>query len=323
MTIAERLCTALLACAFALSVHAQESYPSRPIRIIVPTSPGGGSDTGARLIATELTKRWGRSLVAENRPGAGTILGSEVVAKSPPDGYTLLMSPSTLATNAASYKKMPYDAIKDFAPITQILYVPNLIMSHPSLPARSIKELIAFARTRPGEILYASAGHGTNPHLTMELLASMAKIKFVHIPYKGSGPGFVDTIAGRVALTASSSMTAVLPHIRSGRMRALGVTSAQRAELLPDVPTVAESGLPGYESVQWSGLLAPAGTPREILAKLHKEVVAIVGEPEHRARLKSENFELVAGSSEEFATLIKSEIVKWAKVAKLAGIELE
>jgi len=323
MTIAERLCKALLVCAFVLPVHAQDNYPSRPIRIVVPTSPGGGSDTSARLIAGELTKRWGRSVVVENRPGAGTILGAEIVAKSPPDGYTLLMNPSTLATNAASYKKMPYDAVRDFAPITQILYVPNLIMSHPSLPARSIKELIAFARTRPGEILYASAGHGTNPHLTMELFASMAKLKFVHVPYKGSGPGFVDTIAGRVALTASSSMTAVLPHIRSGRMRALGVTSLQRIELLPDVPTVAESGLPGYESVQWSGLFAPAGTPKEILAKLHKDVVAIVREPEHRQRLKSENFEVVASSPEEFATLIKFEIVKWARVAKLAGIELE
>lgn len=313
----------LLTCAVSGAEAAEASYPSRPIRIIVPTAPGGGSDIGARLIAQELLKRWGRPVVVETRPGAGTIIGSEIVAKAPPDGYTLLMSPSTLATNPASYKKMPYDALRDFAPITQTLFVANLIVIHPSLPAKSVKEFIAFARARPGEILYASAGHGTNPHLAIELFASMAKIRMVHVPYKGSLPGIVDLLAGRVALTATSSMSNLIPHVRTGRMRPLGVTAATRTQALPDVPTVAEAGLPGYEAVQWSGLLAPAGTPREIISTLHKEVVAILHTPEARERLANIGTEVVGSSPEEFAAFMKTETVKWAKVAKAAGIQPE
>jgi len=242
---------------------------------------------------------------------------------APPDGYTLLMSPSTLATNPASYKKMLYDALRDFAPITQTLFVANLIVIHPSLPAKSVKEFIAFARARPGEILYASAGHGTNPHLTIELFASMAKIRMVHVPYKGSLPGVVDLLAGRVALTATSSMSNLIPHVRTGRMRPLGVTAATRTPALPDVPTVAEAGLPGYEAVQWSGLLAPAGTPREIISTLHKEVVAILHTPEARERLANIGTEVVGSSPEEFAAFMKTETVKWARVAKAAGIQPE
>ncbi len=305
------------------SALAQENYPSRPIRIIVPTAPGGPSDLGSRLIGEELTKRWGRPVVVETRPGAGTIVGSEMVAKAAPDGYTLLMSPSTLATNPASYKKMPYNALRDFAPITQTLFVPNLIVIHPAVPAKNLKEFIAFARARPGEILYASAGHGTNPHLTIELLASMAKIRMTHIPYKGSLPGIVDLLAGRVMLTASSSMSNIVPHVQSGKMRALGVTTSARIASLPDIPTVAEAGVPGYESVQWSGLLAPAGTRREIIAMLHKEAVAILTTPEGRDRLAKIGTEVVASSPEEFAAFIKSETVKWAQVARAAGIEPE
>src|SRR5918999_723516 len=268
----------------AYPAHAQDAYPSKAIRIIVPTAPGGPSDHGSRLIAEELNKRWGRPVVVETRPGAGTIVGSEIVAKAAPDGYTLLMSPSTLATNPTAYKKMPYDALRDFAPITQTLFVPNLIVIHPSLPARTVKEFVAFARARPGEVMYASAGVGTNPHLTIELFAAMAMISMLHVPYKGSLPGIVDLIAGRVALTASSSMANIVPHVQSGRLRPLGVTTSKRVGTLPDVPTIAEAGLPGYESVQWSGLLAPAGTPREIIAMLHKEAAAIVTSPEGKAR---------------------------------------
>jgi tripartite-type tricarboxylate transporter receptor subunit TctC len=311
------LAASLMPAAFA------QGYPNRPIRIIVPTAPGGPSDIGSRLIAEELTKRWGRPVVVETRPGAGTIVGSEIVAKAPPDGYTLLMSPSTLATNPASYKKMPYNALRDFAPITQTLFVPNLIVIHPSLPAKSLKEFIAFARARPGEILYASAGHGTNPHLTIELFASMAQIRMVHVPYKGSLPGIVDLLAGRVALSATASMANLIPHVRSGRLRALGVTTAKRTQALPDTPTIAEAGLPGYESVQWSGLLAPAGTPREIVTALHKEVIAILHTPEARERLAGIGTEMVGSTPEEFAAFIKSETAKWAKVAKAAGIEPE
>ena len=301
----------------------QADYPSRPVRIIVPTAPGGGSDSGARVIAQELTRRWGKPVVVENRAGAGTIIGSEIVAKATPDGYTLLSAPGAIATNPVSYKKMPYDAIQDFAPITQMLYVPNLIAIHPSLPVKNVAEMIAFAKARPGQILYASAGYGTNPHLTMELFATMAGIRLVHVAYKGSPPGIVDLLGGRVAMIATSSMTIMLPHIRSGRLRALGVTSAVRLSSLPDIPTIAEGGLPGYEAVQWAGLLAPAGTPRDIVATLSRESAAILRTPETKKRLAVEGFEVVGSSPDEFAGFLKAEIVKWTKVAKSAGIQAE
>ncbi len=305
------------------SALAQDTYPAKPIRIIIPTAPGGTTDTSGRIIAQELTKKWGKPVVAENRAGAGTIVGSEIVAKAAPDGYTLLVTPSTLAINSATYKKMPYDGIRDFAPITQTLFVPNLIVVHPSLPARSIKELIAFAKARPGEIVYGSAGHGTNPHLTTELFTSMAGIRLLHVPYKGSLPGIVDLLGGRLALMSTSSWSIILPNVRSGKLRALGVTSSTRASVVPDVPTVAEAGVPGYESVQWSGLLAPAGTPREIIALLHKEVVAILRAPEAKERLAAESAELVLSTPEEFSKFIRSETTKWSKVARAAGIQPE
>jgi tripartite-type tricarboxylate transporter receptor subunit TctC len=305
-----------------LHAFSQDAYPTRPIRIIVPSAPGGTSDTSSRILAQELPKRWGKPVVVENRPGAGTIVGSEIVAKSPPDGYTLLASPSTLAINPASYKKMPYDGIRDFAPITQTLFVPNIIVSHPSLPAKTIKELIAFAKARPGEVLYGSAGHGTNPHLTIELLSSMTHVKLAHVPYKGTLPGVTDLLGGRLALMASSSWSIMIPHVKNGRLRALGVTSSKRTSVMPDVPTVAES-VPGYESVQWSGFLAPAGTPREIITALHREITAIVKSPEARERLASETAEVVASTPEEFAQFIKAETSKWAKVAKAAGVQPE
>jgi tripartite-type tricarboxylate transporter receptor subunit TctC len=318
------LCGALLVLAAALpSAWAQDSYPSRLVRIIVPTAPGGPSDVSARIIAQELTKRWGRQVVVDIRPGAGTIIGSEIVARAPPDGYTLLVSPSTLAINPASYKKMPYDALRDFAPITHTLIVPNLVVMHPSLPAKSVKDVIALAKARPGEILYGSSGHGTNPHLTIELFASMARIRLLHVPYKGTAPGLVDLLAGRVALMATASMALLIPHVQTGKLRALGVTTAHRIRALPDVPTIAEAGLPGYESVQWSGLLAPAGTPRQIIALLHQEAVSILRAPEARERLANDGAEVVGTSPAEFAAFLRAETVKWAKVAKLAGIQPE
>jgi tripartite-type tricarboxylate transporter receptor subunit TctC len=318
------LLAALLAAAVPQpDARAQDAYPSRPIRIIVPTAPGGPSDISARLIAQELGRRWGRPVVVEIRAGAGTIIGSEIVAKAPPDGYTLLVSPSTLAINPATYKKMPYDALRDFAPISQLYFVASLIVMHPSLPAKSVKEVIALAQARPGEILYSSSGHGTNPHLTIELFASMAKIRLLHVPYKGTAPGLVDLLGGRVAMMATSSMSLLVPHVRAGRLRALGITTAARSRALPDIPTIAEAGVPGYEAVQWSGLLAPAGTPREIIARLHKETVAILRTPEATERLAGDSAEVVASSPEEFAAFIRAETVKWAKVAKAAGIQPE
>jgi len=316
----------ILAAAVALTAVSppapgQGNYPGRVIRVIVPTSPGGANDTIARLIAQGLTERLGRQVVVENRPGAGTTIGGDFVARSSPDGHTLLMGLSTLATNAATYKKMPYDALRDFAPITQAVFTPNLLIVHPSLPAKSVKELIALARARPGEILYASSGHGTNPHLSLELFCSMARIRMVHVPYKSSIPGMIDLLAGEVALL-SSPMLQAIPYVRAGRLRALGVTSAKRVATAPDISTIAE-GLPGYESVQWYGLLAPAKTPLEIIARLHREVVAILRAPEARERFAADGAELVANSPDEFAALLKAETVKWARVAKAAGITPE
>ena len=303
--------------------HAQDVYPNRPIRIVVPTAPGGPSDVGARLIAAELTKRWGRQVVVDIRPGAGTIIGTDLVAKSTPDGYTLLMSPSTLAITPATYKKLPYDVLRDFAPITQTHYVPNLISVHPSMPAKNIRELIAFAKARPNEILYASSGHGTNPHLVIELLAHMAQIKLMHIPYKGTLPGLIETIAGRTALIATSSMQLVLPNARAGKLRILAISSATRVPSLPEIPAVAESGLPGYEAVQWTAMMVPAATPADILGRLQKEIVSVLRMNEIREKLAVDGAEIVASSPEEFSLFLRNETVKWAAVVKAAGIAQE
>lgn len=302
---------------------AADDYPSRVIRIIAPTAPGGGTSISARLIAEEMAKRAGRQVaVVDNRPGAGTRIGSDIVAKARPDGYTLLMTPSTLATNPTGFKNMPYDGLRDFAPITLVLSVPNLIIVHPSLPAKSLKAFIALAKARPGEILYGSAGYATNPHLTMALLMSMAKIRMTHVSYQGGAPSITAVLVGEVAITTSSSMSLLIPHLRAGRLRALGVTSTTRSPVLPDVPTIAEAGLPGYESIQWAGLLAPAGTPRAIIEKLHQEVVSILHTPAVSERLaRLGNDVTTSATPEAFFAFIKAETVKWAKVAKAAGIQ--
>ena len=309
-----------LAAAFLLAgaAFAQTNYPLKPVRIIVPTATGGPGDGIARLIAQGLTERLGKQVVVENRTGAGTMIGSELVAKAPADGHTLLIGLSTLATNPTAYKRVPYDAVKDFAPVTQVLSMANLMVSHPTLPARNVRELIALARARPGEILYGSSGIGTNPHLTIELFSNMAGIKFTHVPYKSS-TSIIDLVAGQIALSSSPLLLA-LPHARAGRLRMLGVTSATRVATAPDIPTISESGLPGFDSVQWYGLLAPASTPRDIIERLHREVVAILRAPEVRTRLSGEGADIVAGTPDEFAALLRREIEKWARVAKAAGI---
>ena len=298
------------------------AYPNRPIRIIVPTAPGGPPDVVARMVAQEFSTRWGRPAVVENRAGAGTVIGTEIVAKAPADGYTLLMSPGTLATNPASYKKMPYDALRDLAPITQTHWVPNLFLIHPSFPAKSVKEFIAFAKARPGEILYGSAGHGTNPHLATELFASMAKVKLTHVPYKGAPPVIIDLVAGRVVMAMSSTLGLIMPHVRNGRLRALAVSSATRSKALPDVPTIAET-LPSYHDVQWAAFMAPAGTPAEIIDRLQKEIVSILRMPESRERLAVDAAEVVGSTPDEFGAFLRAETMKWLKLAKAAGIEPE
>jgi tripartite-type tricarboxylate transporter receptor subunit TctC len=302
--------------------HAQTAYPTRPVRLVVPSSPGGGTDISARILAPQLTQFLGQQVVVENRPGAGTMIGGEVVARAAPDGYTLLMGISTLAINPAMYKKVTYDAIKDLAPISQAVSLSNVLVIHPSLPSRNLKEFIAFAKARSGQINFASAGVGTSPHLSMELFLVMANLKMLHVPYKGSGPGVTDLIAGHVPVMMPNMLSAQA-HIKSGRVRALGVTGTKRAPGADDIPTIAEAGLPGYEAVQWYGVLAPAATPRDIITRLHTGVVRALQNPDVRQRLLNDGAEPVGSSPEEFAAYLRSETTKWAKVIKAAGIQPE
>ena len=297
-------------------------YPVKPLRIVAPSGPGSAADTLARTIAPPLSERLGQPVIVDTRPGAGSILGSELVAKSPPDGYTLGIAVPALAINLSIVRNMPYDALRDFATITLGIKQPNVFSVHPSLPAKSVKELIALARVRPGELPYASAGVGAISHLTIELFLLMTNTRMLHVPYKGPTGGLIDLMAGRVVLMGTGAI-ATIPHLRSGRLRALAVTSATRTSVLPDVPTIAESGVPGYEAVGWFGVMAPAGTPKEIIVRLHSEIVAVLNQPEARERLKADGADVVADTPEEFSDYMKAEAVKWAKVVKAAGIRLE
>src|SRR5690349_7374116 len=299
-----------------------QGYPAKPVRVVVPSSPGGGTDIIARIVAPELSKRLGQQFVIDNRPGAGTMIGIEIVAKSPADGYVLLMTPSTLAINSALYKKVPYDPVHDFAPITELISSPSIIVVHPSVPAKTTKELVALARSRPGQMNYASAGAGTYPHRTMELFQWMAKIKMVHTPYKGTGPAMIDMLAGNTAVMAGTILS-VMPQVRAGRLRALGISSEKRSPIAPEIPTVSEAGLPGFEAVQWYGFLAPAKTPREIVTRLHTETARILQQPETRERFAADGADPVGNTPEEFARFVHDELVKWAKVARGAGIQPE
>jgi tripartite-type tricarboxylate transporter receptor subunit TctC len=312
----------LLSAAMLVAASAHAQYPSRPVRMVVPSSPGGGTDIIARIVAPRLTERLGQQIVVENRPGAGTMIGGEVVAKAPPDGYTLLMGVSTLATNPVIYKKVPYNATTDFAPITLVLSAPNILVVHPSLPVKTVKELIWFAQARPGELNFGSAGLGTNPHLSMELFLSMAGLKMVHVPYKGSAPAMIDLLSGQVVTMAATMLTG-MPHVRSGRLRALGLTGLTRNAAAPGVPTIAEAGVPGYEAVQWYGLLSPVQTPKDVVARLNREMTAILQLSEVRERFAADGGDAVPTTPEEFGRYIRSETEKWARVAKAAGIRPE
>ncbi len=315
--------TALLLLTLVCSgAAAQTGYPAKPVRFIVPSAAGGGTDIIARALAQKLSESLGQQFVVDNRPGAGQMIGIEMAAKSPADGHTILMAASTLAINPIMYRKLSYDPLRDFAPITQAASLANVLVVHPSLPVKSVAELIAYAKQRPGQLNFASAGVGTSPQMSIELFKSMAGIDMVHIPYKGTSPGVVDLLAGQVSVMAPNLLTA-LPHIKAGKLRALAVTSAKRSEGLPEVPTIAESGLPGYDSTQWYGVLAPAGTSRGIVARLHGEIVRALRAPEVMQRLAADGAEPVGSSPEEFAAFIKSEIDKWARVASAAGIRAE
>ena len=319
---AVRIVIAALLAFIASAAHAQAQYPVRTVRIIVPTSPPGGADVVARSVAPGLSERLGQQVIVDNRAGASTMIGHEMAAKAPPDGYTLVMGISTLAINPATFKHVPYDALRDFAPITQAAIQTLVLATHPSFPARNVKELIAIAKARPGDVSFSSPGFGTNPEMGMELFLYLTGTRMLHVPYRGGGESILALVAGHVSVTVAS-MLGTMPHVRSGKLRALGVTSSKRVATASDVPTVAEGGVPGYESLQWYGLLAPTGTPKEIIARLNREAVAVLRNPEIMTRLANDGTEIVAGTPEEFGAYIRAETDKWAKVVKAAGIKPE
>jgi len=298
-------------------------YPERPVRLIVPSPPGGGTDTSARMITPKLGEVLGQQIVIDNRGGASGNIGAEAASRAAPDGYTLLATIASHTSNPFLMKKVSFSLERDFAPVSLTVVVPNVLISHPSLPTRNLKELIAFARARPGQLNYASAGVGSIPHLMMELFIGMGRLKMVHVPYKGAGPGLSDVIAGHAPLMAANILS-TLPHVRAGRVRAYGVTSARRAAAASDIPTIAEAGLPGYEAVQWFGLLAPAGTPREIISRLHAAVVRTLEDGTVKKRFTDGGADpRPSATPEAFGEFIRAESRKWEKVIKAAGIKPE
>ena len=319
------LAAAALAAALAVTpAFAQApAYPTKPIRIVVPFPPGGATDILARAVAQHLTEVWGQSVIVDNRPGAGGNIGAELVAKATPDGYTLLMGTvGTHAINASLYSKMPYDHVKDFAPIILVAAVPNVLEVNPALPVNSVTELIAYAKANPGKLNFASSGNGTSIHLSGELFKVMAGVDMTHVPYKGSAPALQDLIAGQVQLMFDN-LPPSLPQIKAGKLRALAVTSATRAPALPDVPTVAEAGLPGFEASSWFGVLAPAGTPPAIVAKLNAEIARWLATPEAKEKLLAQGANAAGGAPDDFARHIASETTKWAKVVKASGAKVD
>jgi tripartite-type tricarboxylate transporter receptor subunit TctC len=313
---------ALLLAALSAAAHA-DVYPSRPIRFVVAFPPGGGTDIIARSIAQKLGERWSQQVLVDNRPGAGGNIGTDIVAKSAPDGYTLLMgSAGPLAINASLFASLPFDPQRDLAPVTLAASTPNVLVVHPSLKAATVKELIALAKTEPGRINFASSGFGTPAQLAGELFNTMAGVKLVHVPYKGASPALADLLGGQVQLMFST-MPPALPHMKEGRLRALAVTSLKRSPAAPELPTVDEAALPGFEANTWHGVVLPAGAPAEIIARLNREIVAILHLPEVVGRLESQGAEPVGSTPEEFAAYIRSETVKWAKVVRESGAKAE
>ena len=303
-------------------LHAQ-SYPSRPLRAIVPIAPGGGTDTTGRLVLTRLGEVLGQQIVVDNRAGGGGTIGAMIAAKAAPDGYTFLFgSIATHAVNPAMYKKLPYDHIRDFTPVARIGTVPNVLVVHPALPVKTVAELLSHARANPGKINYGSAGIGSPPHLSMELLKSMTGVNIVHIPYKGAGPALAELLGGQTQVMCTS-LAGQLPHIRAGRVRALAVTTARRNAQVPNVPTMIEAGVPGYEVTIWYAVFFPAGAPKAIVARLNSELVKIVNSPDMKERLAQIGVDPAPSTPEELAAFVKAETAKYTKVAQDAGIKLE
>ena len=307
----------------ACAAQTAAGYPTKPIRLVVPFAPGGSTDIVARLIAQKLTEQWGKQVVVDNRSGANGAIGMEIVARAPADGHTLVLGYiANLGTGPALNPKLPYDAIHDFAPISHIVSAPSIAVIHPSVAAKNLQEVIALARAKPSAISFGTAAVGSIGHLTGELLNHLAGVTMQHVPYKGGGQAVIDVLAGQIPMVIIG-MTAVTPHVRSGRLRPLATTGAKRSFAFPDVPTVAEQGFPGFSADAWYGILSTAGTPRPIIDKLHGEVVRIMKLPEAKDRMANVGFEIVGSTPEEFAKLIREEIPKWTKIVREAGIRAE
>ncbi len=319
MRIPAMACGVLVLALAAPAAHAQD-YPSRPIRIVVPAAPGGSSDILARLMGGKLHERLGQPVVVENRAGAGQMIGADIVAKSAPDGHTILLPTVTYTTSAATQPKLPFDPVNDLTGITMIGEGPFLLAVHPSLPVKSVKELIAVGRAKPGKLNYGSAGTGSIIHLITEVFAASVQIKLVHVPYKGIAPAVIDTVGGHVPMLMAS-LPSVLPQVKAGRLRALGVTTAQRSRFVPELPTIAEAGVPGYEARQWWGVSAPGKTPRPVIARLNSEIIKILAAEDVKSRLADEGAEPVTTTPEAFGAIVKSDIAKWSKVVKELNIK--
>lgn len=291
------------------------AFPTRPVRFIVPYAPGGGADTLARGVAIPLAEILGHSVVIDNRGGGGTLLGSEIAAKAPPDGHTIIMLTSTHAVVSSLYKKLPYDPIKDFSPVVRVASAPNILVVHPSLGVTNVKELVALAKSRPGQLVFASSGNGGGSHLAMELFCSVAQIQLIHVPYKGTGPATIDLLSGQAKLMFGG-LIGTLPHVKSGRLKTLAISSTHRSSLLPDVRTVAESGYPGFEAATWYGVAAPARTPVPIINKLNQAIRQSLQDPRLSQRITSQGADPAPNSPAEFAAYIKSEVAKWGKVVR-------
>jgi tripartite-type tricarboxylate transporter receptor subunit TctC len=323
-TTSSKVCAVVvLACACAAAQAAEQQFPVKPVRMISPYAAGGGSDTLARILAQKLYESWGQPVIVENRPGGGGILGAETVAHATADGYTYLVTPSAVLTiNPHIYSKLRYDTFKDFAPVTMATNSPYYLVVHPKIPVSTVKELIAYAKANPGKLNYSSSGSGSSTHLAGVLFGNMAGVDIVHIPYKGAAPAIVDLLAGNVQLRFGS-VVPVLPHVRSGRLRGLAISSAKRYGPLPDVPTIAESGLPGYKVESFYAVVAPAGTPKAIIAKLNAELVRSLKTPEVAAHMAADGAEVIASSPDELAKALREDYERWAKPVKDSGARVD
>lgn len=312
---------ALFACSSALA-QASGGYPNKPIKLVVPYPPGGPTDIVARVVAQKLSEQLGQSIIIDNRPGAGANLGAEAVARSPADGYTLMVATTAHAINPALFSKLNYSITKDFAPISQLTAGPLVIVATPNLAANNVKELIALAKAKNGEINFASSGNGQSTHLSAELFNAMAGTKMNHIPYKGSAPALTDVMSGQADLMFDTMLSA-MPFVKGGKLKAIAVTSAQRSPVAPDIPTIAESGLPGYEAIAWNGLFAPAGTPKEVVDQINAALKKVLEAPDVKQRFDAQGFAAQWGTPADFGKFVQSEVDKWAKVVKTSGAKVD